>query len=295
RFEAAWLAGARPRIEDYLPAAAGPERESYLRELLILELAYRRRDGEQPNFTVYAVRFPEHRAVVGALFGVPSPHAEDRVPTDREKPEPAAGAARAAGPARLTLEVIEGPHQGRIFSFHEHDSFLVGRSAQAHFQLPKKDSHFSRIHFLIEYNPPHCRLMDLRSTNGTLVNGKRVARADLRDGDLIQGGTTIIRVAIEPKGGKASALPETVTYRGARTAGSTLAMNASIPLAPAPFEPATEKRIARPVDGLSAGTSSTFAADVRSATPSCPACNAPISEAGEESQPGDPPLGDRTI
>ena len=26
RFEAAWLAGARPRIEDYLPASAGPER-----------------------------------------------------------------------------------------------------------------------------------------------------------------------------------------------------------------------------------------------------------------------------
>ena len=49
RYEAAWVAGTHPRIEDYLPDTAGPERESYLRELLILELAYRRRDGEQPE------------------------------------------------------------------------------------------------------------------------------------------------------------------------------------------------------------------------------------------------------
>ncbi len=32
----------------------------------------------------------------------------------------------------------------------------VGRSKQAHFQLPAKDRYFSRIHFLVEVNPPHC-------------------------------------------------------------------------------------------------------------------------------------------
>ena len=188
RFEAAWVAGVRPRIEDYLPETAGPERESYLRELLILELAYRRRNGEHPICGEYASRFPEYRTAVAALFGKLGDRGAEREQTDRAKVAPTTGEATAAGPPRLTLEVIEGAHTGRAFSFEEHDSFIVGRSPQAHFQLPKKDSHFSRIHFLIEFNPPHCRLMDMQSTNGTLVNGKRVARADLKDGDRIQGG-----------------------------------------------------------------------------------------------------------
>jgi serine/threonine-protein kinase len=282
RFEAAWLAGARPRIEDYLPASAGPERESYLRELLILELAYRRRDGEQPNFAEYAARFPEHRAAVGALFGVPRPDAEDRVPTEREKPASIAAAAGAVGPARLILEVIEGPHQGRTFSFQEHDGFLVGRSAQAHFQLPKKDSHFSRIHFLIEFNPPHCRLLDLRSTNGTLVNGKKVARADLQDGDLIQGGTTTIRVAIERTPPAVSELPETVTYQGVQTAGVAPASIATVPI-----EPATEVKMADPIEATPAGPSSVPRPDTGSLSPPCRACGATISAYDEGPQAGD--------
>ena len=43
RFEAAWRAGRRPRIEDYLGEAAGPERSALLRELLLAELECRRR------------------------------------------------------------------------------------------------------------------------------------------------------------------------------------------------------------------------------------------------------------
>ncbi len=105
---------------------------------------------------------------------------------------------------RVLIAVIAGPHQGQVFSFTGHDTFLVGRSKHAHFRLPEKDEFFSRIHFLIEVNPPRCRLMDMRSTNGTYVNGRRVLSADLADGDLIQGGQTVLRVSLEktdPEGG----------------------------------------------------------------------------------------------
>ena len=44
---------------------------------------------------------------------------------------------------------------------------------QAHFRLPQKDEYFSRLHFLIEVNPPQCRLLDMNSTNGIKVNGAR--------------------------------------------------------------------------------------------------------------------------
>src|SRR3954454_9298863 len=75
---------------------------------------------------------------------------------------------------RVTLPVIGGPHAGQVFSFAGHDTFLVGRSKRAHFRLPAKDRYFSRVHFLVEVNPPQCRLMDMGSRNGTYVNGRRV-------------------------------------------------------------------------------------------------------------------------
>lgn len=98
---------------------------------------------------------------------------------------------------RVIIEVAEGPHQGQTFAFEGHDTFLVGRSRRAHFRLPKEDRYFSRVHFLVEVNPPSCRLMDMGSKNGTFVNGKRVSLVDLRDGDKIEGGKTVLRVRVE--------------------------------------------------------------------------------------------------
>ena len=46
----------------------------------------------------------------------------------------------------------------------------------------------SREHFRIENQPPLCHLADLGSTNGTKVNGLRVERVLLRDGDVITAG-----------------------------------------------------------------------------------------------------------
>jgi serine/threonine-protein kinase len=97
----------------------------------------------------------------------------------------------------VVITVTEGPHQGRSFTFEGHDTFLVGRSPQAHFRLARQDEYFSRLHFLVEVNPPECRLLDLGSTNGTFVNGQKVAVTPLRHGDVIRGGQTVMRVSID--------------------------------------------------------------------------------------------------
>jgi serine/threonine protein kinase len=67
RFEAAWQAGGRPRIEEYLSGAPELDRAAFLRELLLLELSYRRQHGESPVMDEYRRRFPEHPAVVQAV------------------------------------------------------------------------------------------------------------------------------------------------------------------------------------------------------------------------------------
>ena len=96
---------------------------------------------------------------------------------------------------QVNLKVIAGPYRGRIFSFTQHDSFLIGRSRDAHLYLPD-DRYFSRNHCLLEINPPRSFLRDLNSTNGTFVNGRRVAQATLNDGDRIQCGETILVVEV---------------------------------------------------------------------------------------------------
>ena len=96
---------------------------------------------------------------------------------------------------QVNLKVIAGPYKGRIFTFTQHDSFLIGRSRDAHLYLPD-DRYFSRNHCLLEINPPRSFLRDLNSTNGTFLNGHRVVNAYLNHGDRIQCGETVLVVEV---------------------------------------------------------------------------------------------------
>ena len=96
---------------------------------------------------------------------------------------------------RVTLRVVAGPQVGRVFTFDQHDTFMIGRSEDSHFCLPH-DRFFSRHHCILEIAPPQTFLRDLGSTNGTFVNGIRVETAHLKNGDRIQGGETVLEVEV---------------------------------------------------------------------------------------------------
>ena len=97
---------------------------------------------------------------------------------------------------KVSLAVTAGPHAGQSFAFEEHDAFMVGRGDEVHFRLAN-DQSLSRKHFLLEVNPPLCRLIDLESRSGTTVNGKKVTTADLADGDRIEAGGSAFQVHIQ--------------------------------------------------------------------------------------------------
>src|SRR5262245_9949569 len=96
---------------------------------------------------------------------------------------------------QVNLKVLAGPYKGRVFSFSQPDTFLIGRTNDSHLCL-SDDRFFSRHHCLLEISPPRCFLRDLGSTNGTFVNGQRVAEAFLQSGDQIQGGATVLLVEV---------------------------------------------------------------------------------------------------
>jgi hypothetical protein len=68
RFEQAWNQGEQPRIEDYLAAAPEAERPWLLRELLALELAFRRRQDETLTLEEFCQRFPAYAEWVAEVY-----------------------------------------------------------------------------------------------------------------------------------------------------------------------------------------------------------------------------------
>src|SRR5262245_9642894 len=59
RFESACKQGERPRVEDFLSDAPAPLVGVLVRELVGLDIHYRRRRGEAPTLSDYTSRFPE--------------------------------------------------------------------------------------------------------------------------------------------------------------------------------------------------------------------------------------------
>ena len=107
----------------------------------------------------------------------------------------------------IVLRVISGPHEGQEYQIDQSGSFIVGRASRVTFPMTA-DLALSREHFQLENFPPLCHLVDLGSTNGTKVNGLRVERVLLREGDLVAAGDSAFAVHYSGGGG-GTRLPDT--------------------------------------------------------------------------------------
>src|SRR5947209_7089547 len=98
----------------------------------------------------------------------------------------------------------------------------IGRNAPAEL-TGGEDRFMSGSHFLIECNQNRCRVADMGSRNGTLVNGNQIKEAVLRHGDLIFAGQSRFRVCIEDN--PSVPQPEPVPDATAALANETLVLN----------------------------------------------------------------------
>jgi hypothetical protein len=76
----------------------------------------------------------------------------------------------------------------------------VGRTPENDLQIDAK--YVSRHHAVILAGPAHTIIEDLNSTNGVLVNGKRISRQLLKDGDQVTIGRAEYRFAVRRAGEK---------------------------------------------------------------------------------------------
>lgn len=96
---------------------------------------------------------------------------------------------------RLILEMISGPLKGKKVAVEEHQVVRVGRTTKADFVT--EDTFMSGEHFAIQCEDKVCRILDLKSRNGTKLNGVAVTNAELREGDRVYAGHTEFVVRVE--------------------------------------------------------------------------------------------------
>jgi len=96
---------------------------------------------------------------------------------------------------QVVLEIQSGSLVGQTIRLEPGRSVRVGRTSLADFVVAE-DRHMSGVHFVIECDEKGCVLRDPGSSNGTLVNGRKVTTALLATGDMVFAGETTFSVQI---------------------------------------------------------------------------------------------------
>lgn len=92
----------------------------------------------------------------------------------------------------LRIRVVSGPDRGRTFEVAAHE-VLIGR--QAGLDVALTDADASRCHAALRAEGHRVILEDRGSTNGTFINGQRVAEQEVRPGTRIEVGRSMLEVA----------------------------------------------------------------------------------------------------
>src|SRR5262249_32462181 len=125
RFERQWQAGRYPRIETALAGMPAVSHPALVRELLALELAYRRRAGEHPAAEEYHQRFAEHGAAIAEAFATVPEHSLGSLDPAATISTSLDAAAEHAG-AILTSVGAATSAEGRFRILRFHDRGALG-------------------------------------------------------------------------------------------------------------------------------------------------------------------------
>jgi pSer/pThr/pTyr-binding forkhead associated (FHA) protein len=96
--------------------------------------------------------------------------------------------------AMPVIHILEGPMTGQLFEFNQEVVF-VGRSSKNDLQI--KDATISRKQFKVFRIGERLFVEDLKSTNGTTINGRFILAGEgyeVEEEDVVSAGTTVVRI-----------------------------------------------------------------------------------------------------
>lgn len=154
-----------------------------------------------------AIKFAVEEALPAGGLRVDSEFSED--PGEKEDPEPEEKLIEQTQPFQPVknstlleapsvshgmLQVDSGPDQGKVFKLIA-PVMVVGRGEGCDIVL--NDDSVSRRHARLERHRNRYKIVDLGSTNGTVVNGIRIEMKFLETGDKLQLGLTTCTFKVE--------------------------------------------------------------------------------------------------
>jgi two-component system, NtrC family, response regulator GlrR len=148
-------------------------------------------------------------------------HAEDLDRTQVHKASPAATTTEGEPVTRIRLTIVEGPGAGRT---RESTGKRCSIGSHELNDLVIEDPTVSRFHCEIRIEGPNAVINDLKSRNGTFVDGVQVREAVLRSGSALRLGGATVR--FETAGEERAPSPKATRF-GALV-GTSLAMRMSI-------------------------------------------------------------------
>ncbi|MGY1660161.1 FhaA domain-containing protein [Geodermatophilus sp. SYSU D00705] len=118
----------------------------------------------------------------------PLPPLQGRMATDTGRQQPSSVVGRAGTRPGVThVLLVDGPGTRHELTTGRN---VIGRGTDADIRLP--DTGVSRRHVDVVLDGATAIAEDLGSTNGTLVNGRRITRQPLSDGDVIRIGHSVL-------------------------------------------------------------------------------------------------------
>jgi hypothetical protein len=132
---------------------------------------------------------PPNRPPAGAMPPLPrSAPPPPAAPATRSVPPPL---PRGSAPARPSMSPTTNGHGHLtlVYNGERHsitkDRYVIGRGKQSS-DLTLKDPNVSRQHAMIEFQNGVYFMVDMGSTNGVAINGQRIARKQIAEGDIFR-------------------------------------------------------------------------------------------------------------
>ena len=98
------------------------------------------------------------------------------------------------GPDRGKLHVLKGPLAGEVFPLIDDVTTIGSMKGNT---IVIQDGSVSRRHAAIKIDQMRYEVADMNSTNGVLVNGARIHKVFLKDGDAITVGSTVMEFRLK--------------------------------------------------------------------------------------------------
>ena len=129
------------------------------------------------------------------------------------------------GDLSMALKFISGKFVGGIYNIPQDGELFIGRGSDSEITIPEEMVSRKHAKLIVEAQNT-VYIQDLNSTNGTFINGERIKKKKLTEGDRILIGTSVMKLVTIKEEGRARLQTIADSFRSPKLAGDQAAVAA---------------------------------------------------------------------